>query len=198
MNTIDATPHISVGDVSPCSVRATRSLNWHSVQIPRTALLLRVNPRTSTEKLSGLKEMEPICAVIAPAQQRDNPCNATQRPLHFSSARQRCVHRNPLCFSPRARRGSSWSDRPCDMAWRARVRRRQDRARHHHVSQQQIDLLAGIDDHHTLHGFDSRGYIDITDPGGLKATACGRQRASSSAAAEHFALRLRARTRRAS
>lgn len=126
MNTIDATPHVSGGDVSPCSVRATRSLNWHSVQIPRTTPLLGVNPRTSTEKLSGVKEMEQICAVIAPAYLRGNPCNAMPRGLHFSSARHRCVYRNLLCFSPRARRGSSWPDRLCDMAWRAATRRRQD------------------------------------------------------------------------
>jgi hypothetical protein len=40
--------------------------------------------------------MEQICAVIAPAQLLENPCNATPRRLHFSSARQRCVYRNPL------------------------------------------------------------------------------------------------------
>src|ERR1700686_2462829 len=37
MNTIDATPHVSGGDVSPCSVGATCSLNWRSVLIPRNA-----------------------------------------------------------------------------------------------------------------------------------------------------------------
>src|SRR6202051_4702004 len=35
MNTVDATPHVSGSDVSPCSVGATCSLNWRSVVIPR-------------------------------------------------------------------------------------------------------------------------------------------------------------------
>ena len=116
MNTIDATPHISVGDVSPCSVRATRSLNWRSVQIPRDGPQLRENPRTTTEKLSGLKETGPFARRSrASARQNRNPmpCKRQRRTTTLRKVSKR------ICFNARASGGSSWPDRFCDEAWQA-------------------------------------------------------------------------------
>jgi len=53
MNTIERTPHVSVGDVSPCSVGATRWLNFRSVVLRRNmANEAPPNPAASIEVIA--------------------------------------------------------------------------------------------------------------------------------------------------
>jgi hypothetical protein len=108
MNTIDATPHVSVGDASPCSVGATCSLNCGSVLIPRNA----------RERICA-KRASHIDAIAIASAKSPRSCGAM--PLHAAS-RQIFVCRGVRLVS----------DGECYAHLRASVRLRSHRNRRDH------------------------------------------------------------------
>jgi hypothetical protein len=87
MNTIDATPHISVGDVSPCSVGATCSLNCRSVLIPR-------NECTRSARRAPLRnEAIATPSMKSPKSSGAAPLRAARKRFAMSVADPRSVRR---------------------------------------------------------------------------------------------------------